>query len=69
MGHGASPLLKCEHMVFSRKRQSIDKNIYLHATVILKTNYIRYLGVTLDSKLNCNKHEDHVTAKGNSTMD
>ena len=60
---------KCEHIVFSRRRQPIDKDLYLHGIMIPKTNYIRYLGVTLDPKLNWNKHEDHVTAKGNSTID
>ena len=42
---------KCEHVIFSRRGQLIDKNLYLHSIMVLKTNYIRYLGVTLDPKL------------------
>ena len=59
---------KCERVVFLRRRQPIDKSLYLHCTLVLKINYIRYLGVTLDPKLNWNKHVDNVAAKGNSTL-
>ena len=59
---------KCQHIVFSRKRQPTDKVLNLHGTEIPKANDIKYLGVTLDPKLNWNKHIDNVTAKGNSTL-
>ena len=36
--------------------------------MVPQTNYIRCLGVTLDSKLNLNWHVENVTAKGNSTL-
>ena len=49
--------------------QPINKNLYLHGTTIVpKTNYIRYLGVNLDPKLNWNKHVDNVTVKKNSNL-
>ena len=59
---------KCEHIVFSRKRQPAAESLYLHDTEIPKADHIRYLGVTLDPKLNWNKHIDNVAAKGNSTL-
>ena len=59
---------KCQHIVFSRKRQPTDESLYLHGTEIPKTDNIKYLGVTLDPKLNWNKHIDNVTAKGDSTL-
>ena len=36
--------------------------------MVPKTNYVRYLGVTLDPMLSWNKPVDNVTTKGNSTF-
>ena len=36
--------------------------------MVPKTNYIRYLGVTLGRKLNWNEHVYNMTAKGNLTL-
>ena len=61
-------LSKCEHIVFSQGKQPIDKNLYLHGTMVPNTDCIWYRGITLNPKLNWNKHVNNVTAKGVSSL-
>ena len=67
MGRGVSPLSVQAHCLLTEKK-AIDENLYLHDTMVPKTNYIRYLGVTLGRKLNWNEHVYNMTAKGNLTL-
>ena len=41
---------------FSRKREPTRLPMYLHGTEIPKADSIKYLGVTIDSKVNWNAH-------------
>ena len=59
---------KCSQITFSRKRQPSDQPLHLHDTLIPKTESIKYLGVTLDTKNNWNMHVNNTAARGNSTL-
>ena len=57
--------LKCQHILFSRKRKPSNNTYKLHSTDIIKTSTIKYLGVTVDSKLTWNNHVSNVAARAN----
>ena len=59
---------KCEHIVFTRKRNQTTNEYKLHNTCIPKSSCIKYLGVHVDSKLSWNQQVDKTSAKANSTL-
>ena len=59
---------KCQHISFSRKTSPSQRNLTLHNLEIPKSDDVKYLGVTVDSKLRWHKHLSNIAAKGNSTL-
>ena len=59
---------KCQHITFSRKTSPPQHTLTLHDTEIPKSDDVKYLGVTVDSKLRWHKHISNITAKANSTL-
>ena len=59
---------KCQQMSFSRKREPARLPLYLHGTAIPKADSIKYLGVTIDSKVNWNAHVISTAAKGHLSL-
>ena len=59
---------KCQHISFTRKRHPADNTYSLHNTDIPKSDSVKYLGVTLDTKLNWKQHIENIINKGNSTL-
>ena len=59
---------KCQQISFSRKRKPARLPLYLHCTEIPKADIIKYLGVTIDSKVNWNAHVISTAAKGHLSL-
>ena len=59
---------KCQHILFSRKRNQIVNNYRLHDTIIPKTDKVKYLGVTLDDKLTFKEHVQKTANKANAAL-
>ena len=58
---------KCEVLQISLKN-FIEHSYLLYGHALQNVNEARYLGVTIDSKLNFNKQIDSVCKKANSTL-
>ena len=54
---------KCEKISFTRKRIPIHFDYKIADTVLMNRQYVRDLGVMLDSKLSYNIHIDHISLK------
>jgi hypothetical protein len=59
---------KCQHILFSRKRNPSNNTYQLHSTNITSTDSIKYLGATVDSKLTWNDHVSNIVTKANATL-
>ena len=59
---------KCQHISFSRRKSPSQQHLTLHNLEIPKADDVKYLGVTVDSKLRWHKHLSNIAAKGNSTL-
>lgn len=59
---------KCQHLTITRKTKPTVTSFKLHNTTIPKTDNIKYLGVTIDSKVNWSRHVHNITAKANRTL-
>ena len=56
-------LRKCENINFTRKRYPIQFNYKISDTALMNMQYVKDLGVILDSKLSYNIHIDHISLK------
>lgn len=54
---------KSSYMIFTRQRQQPILNVQLNGEQIQKVNTLKYLGVTIDNKLNWNSHIDRLETK------
>ena len=59
---------KCQVLKITNKRNKLNTSYSIHNIVLEETNSIKYLGVTLDNKLNWNTHIDNICKKANTTL-
>jgi hypothetical protein len=61
---------KCQYMLFGRNHQLKQKqfNLKLFNDYIPKTNYIKFLGKTLDPRVNFHKCMEEITKKCDSRL-
>ena len=59
---------KCQFIIFGRKKQSIEINLKLFNEQIPKVSETKFLGVTLDSRLNFSKCVEDITNKCNNRL-
>ena len=59
---------KCQFIIFGRKKQSIKINLKLFNEQIPKVSETKFLGVTLDSRLNFLKFVEDITNKCNNRL-
>ena len=59
---------KCQHISFTRKTKPPQHSLSLHDMEIPRTDEVKYLGVTMDSKLRWNKHIPDIATKANNTL-
>jgi hypothetical protein len=60
--------IKSEHILFTRKRKPSIHRFHLNGTPIPAVDTVKYLGVTLDSKLTFHSHIENTTHKANSVL-
>ena len=60
---------KCEHIRTTNKRNVMQAsyNILVHTLKVPVTSKAKYLGVTVDSRLSWNSHNDAATKRTNQT--
>ena len=59
---------KCQLLRVTNKRKPIAADYTIHSQKILKSDSVKYLGVTIDSKLAWSDHYNKILAKANSTL-
>ena len=59
---------KCRAMVISRKRNPFNCKLYFDGEEIMKTNELKILGMTFDSKLTWNKHLSNVSGRAGQKL-
>ena len=59
---------KCQVIRITNKTKPIESNYFLHNEVLENTNNARYLGITLDSKLNWKEQQKSMCHKANNTL-
>ena len=59
---------KCQLLRVTNKRKPIAADYTIHSQKISKTDSVKYLGVTIDSKLAWSDHYNKISAKANSTL-
>ena len=60
---------KCQTIQITNKtKHRLDQIYYIHKTPLQFTNAAKYLGVTIDNKLNYNTHISAITRKANATL-
>ena len=59
---------KCQLLRVTNKRKPIAADYSIHSQNISKTDSVKYLGVTIDSKLAWSDHYNKISAKANSTL-
>ena len=59
---------KCQLLRLANKRKPIAADYTIHSQKISKTDSVKYLGVTIDSKLAWSDHYNKISAKANSTL-
>lgn len=61
--------MKCQHIITFVRKQSLATNIdKLHQTETPKTDTIKFLGLTIESKVNWNKHVDNTVSEASGTL-
>lgn len=58
---------KCEVIRITNKRRIIEANYSIHGQTLQFTTKAKYLGVTIDNKLNWGPHINNITRKANNT--
>ena len=58
---------KCQLLRITNKRKPIAADYSIHSQNISKPDSVKYLGVTIDSKLAWSDHYNTISAKANST--
>ena len=59
---------KCQVLKITNKKNKINAPYSIHSNVLEETNSVKYLGVTLDNKMNWNDHINNICKKANSTL-
>ena len=59
---------KCQLLRVTNKRNPIVADYSIHSQNISKTDSVKYLGVTIDSKLQWTDHYNQISSKANSTL-
>ena len=59
---------KCQLLRVTNKRKPIVAAYSIHSQNISKTDSVKYLGVTIDSKLQWTNHYNQISSKANSTL-
>ena len=54
---------KCQVLKITNKQHPINKEYNIHGVILKLENFAKYLGITIDSKLNWNKHLDDIYKK------
>ena len=60
-------LMKCEFLRITKRKYPVLATYTIGKNVIQEVNYIKYLGVTIDSQLNWNEHIKAISQKANAT--
>ena len=60
---------KCCSIHFTQATtHNMENTYYLYDTLLLSLHHFKYLGVTLQSNLRCDRHVQAITAKANRTL-
>ena len=59
---------KCQVIQITNKKKKLNHTYKIHDTPLQPTNAAKYLGITIDNKLNFNTHISEITKKANSTL-
>ena len=60
--------IKCESLTVTRKRSPVIYHYSLHGLTLNRVKSTKYLGITITSDLNCNKHIGQITGKANQAL-
>ena len=59
---------KCQVIQITNKKEKLNHIYKIHDTPLQPANAAKYLGITIDNKLNFNTHISEITKKANSTL-
>ena len=59
---------KCQVICITNKKKPLNRTYEIHDTPLQPTKAAKYLGITIDNKLNFNTHVAEITSKASSTL-